>query len=85
MFWIRFSVIAHLLQAPITDSSENVPKSNFPLIGGNIIIFSPFSPFKCSYLKKCTLLNLLSVNIWNHGKNLQYFRVQNHGKNVGHV
>ena len=59
----------------ITTSSDNV--SNSQSFQTNC--------FKCPYSKKYTLLNIILVNIWNHGKNLQDLLGQNDWKNVGLV
>ena len=53
-----FFAIAHLLKAPITTSSKNVPDFHRLLIGENIIIFQT-KHFKCLYLNKYTLRNLI--------------------------
>ena len=52
------------------------PIPNLPIIGENIFIFLNNS-------KKYTLLNIILVNIWIHGKNLQDLRGQNNCKIVG--
>ena len=54
------------------------PIPNLPIIGENILIIFNNS-------KKYTLLNIILVNIWIHGKNLQDLRGQNHCNNVGLV